>query len=110
MHHSSFLVLKIRWGKVDSRRKSIQNCLYTTSYNNNSNFENFKVYFTSAIDKISKESKIAVLVGDFNINLLNYDTHSDTAEFLNTLGSYCFQPRIIRPTRILCHFNRSHLL
>ena len=103
MHHSSFLVLKIRWGKVDSRRKSIQSCLYTTLYNNNSNFENFKVYFTSAIDKISKESKIAVLVGDFNINLLKYDTHSDTAEFLNTLGSYCFQPHIAKPTRITDH-------
>ena len=103
MHHSSFLVLKIRWGKVDSRRKSIQSCLYTTSYNNNSNFENFKVYFTSAIDKISKESKITILVGDFNINLLNYDTHSDAAEFLNTLGSYCFQPHIAKPTRITDH-------
>ena len=69
----------------------------------NSNFENFKVYFTSAIDKISKESKIAILVADFNINLLNYDTHSDTAEFLNTLGSYCFQPHITKRTRITDH-------
>ena len=42
-------------------------------------------------------------MGDFNINLLNYDTHTDTAEFLDTLATYCFQPHIIKPTRITDH-------
>ena len=40
-------------------------------------------------------------MGDFNINLLNFETHTDT--FMNTLGSYCFHPQILQPTRITDH-------
>lgn len=39
-------------------------------------------------------------MGDFNINLLNYVSHSSTGEFINTLATYCYQPHIIQPTRI----------
>ena len=39
-------------------------------------------------------------MGDFNINLLNFDTHSTTDEFLNILNSYLFNPPILQPTRI----------
>ena len=40
------------------------------------------------------------LLGDLNINLLNYETHPDTAEYLNLLYSHNFLPIINRPTRI----------
>ena len=39
-------------------------------------------------------------MGDFNINLLNYDSHPATADFVNTLSSYSFHPQILKPTRI----------
>ena len=42
-------------------------------------------------------------MGDFNINLLNFETHTDTDTFINTLGSYCFHPQILQPTRITDH-------
>ena len=43
--------------------------------------------------------------GCFNINLLNFDLHSPTEEFFNTMTSYFFfQPHIIQPTRITDHF------
>ena len=42
-------------------------------------------------------------MGDFNINLLNFDSHSPTDEFFNTMTSYFFQPHIIQPTRITDH-------
>ena len=42
-------------------------------------------------------------MGDFNFNLLNSDSHSGTEEFLNTLGSYFFNPHILQPTRITHH-------
>ena len=51
------------------------------------------------IEKVHRESKYCIMLGDFNTNLLNNDTHSPT-EFLNNLGSYFFQPRILKPTRI----------
>ena len=44
-----------------------------------------------------------MVLGDFNLNLLNIDSHSDTYEFLNTLGSYFFCPHILHPTRITDH-------
>ena len=42
-------------------------------------------------------------MGDFNLNLLNIDSHPGTDEFLNTMGSYLFNPHILKPTRITHH-------
>ena len=44
-----------------------------------------------------------VFMGDFNINLLNSDSHAFTVDFINTLSSYCFQPHILHPTCITRH-------
>ena len=41
-------------------------------------------------------------MGNFNINLLNVDSHPATDEFLNTLGSYFFNLHILQPTRHGC--------
>ena len=49
---------------------------------------------------ISKERKLCYFLGDFNLNILNYDSHSATAEFLDTLYAYATLPLINRPTRI----------
>ena len=38
-------------------------------------------------------------MGDVNINLLNSDSHLQTAEFLETLYSFSFSPLITKPTR-----------
>ena len=55
------------------------------------------------MDRIVRENKICYLAGDFNINLLNHDTHQLTAEFLNIMYSNSFIPLINRPTRITEH-------
>ena len=55
------------------------------------------------IEKANTENKYCFLLGDFNINLLNYDTHTQTEDFINTLNSYFFEPHIIKPTRITDH-------
>ena len=39
-------------------------------------------------------------MGDYNINLLNYDVHSSTVDFVDMIYSYSFMPLINRPTRI----------
>ena len=36
----------------------------------------------------------------FNLNLLNYERHPPTEDFINTLNSYFLEPHIIKPTRI----------
>ena len=42
-------------------------------------------------------------MGDFNLDLLKFDSHQDTNNFLNTLSSFVFQPQILQPTRITEH-------
>jgi len=39
-------------------------------------------------------------MGDFNINSLNYDSHTPTFDFMNTLFSNNFLPCITLPTGI----------
>ena len=50
--------------------------------------------------KISRENKICYLMGDYNLNLMNYNTHQFTNEFLDSMFSSMFVPLITRPTRI----------
>ena len=42
-------------------------------------------YLNELLDKLIKENKNMFLLGDFNINLLNYDIHPPTNEFLDFL-------------------------
>ena len=57
-------------------------------------------YLNELLDKLSKENKTIFLLGDFNINLLNYDIHPPTNEFLDSLSSYYFLPHILQPSRV----------
>ena len=57
-------------------------------------------YLNPLLDKLSKENKTIFLLGDFNIDLLKYDSHPPTNEFLDSLSSNYFLPHIIHPTRI----------
>ena len=59
--------------------------------------------FYKTVDKIHKVSKLCVFMRDFNINLLNSDSHALTDDFINTLSSYSFQPHILHPTSITSH-------
>ena len=54
-------------------------------------------------DRINRENKTCIIMGDFNIDLLKFESHSATDGFLNTLGSNFFQPYILQPTRITDH-------
>ena len=51
----------------------------------------------------SIEKKNCAILGDFNIDLLKYDSHQITDDFINTLGTLFFQPYILQPTRITDH-------
>ena len=57
------------------------------------------------LENISKEQKFIFLLGDFNVNLLNYNEHNQTNEFLDFLASNSFIPLILERTRITSHSN-----
>ena len=62
-------------------------------------------YSNKLLENISKEQKLVFLLGDFNVNLLNYNKHNQTNEFLDFLASILFIPLILQPTRITSHSN-----
>ena len=52
------------------------------------------------LDRIKKENKICYLLGDYNINLLNYDSHNATVAFADLLNANSLIPLINRTTRV----------
>ena len=62
-------------------------------------------YLNKLLENISKEQKSIFLLGDFNVNLLNYNEHNPTNEFLDSLVSNSFIPINLQPTRITSHSN-----
>ena len=39
-------------------------------------------------------------MGDFNVNLINYASHSPTSDFYDLFSSFGFRPLILQPTRV----------
>ena len=64
-------------------------------------FNSFNSEFLKPLlHKINLESKQTILLGDFNVNLLDTETCTDSSTFLDTLGSNLIVPQILIPTRI----------
>ena len=58
-------------------------------------------YLNPLLDNLSKEAnKTIVLLGEFHIELLNFDTSEQVSTFLDDLASNSLQPQIFLPTRI----------
>ena len=64
-------------------------------------------FLSPLLQLVGRENKSIVLLGDFNINLLKYDSNAGVSNFLDTLGSYSILPRVLLPTRIT---ENSHTL
>ena len=54
------------------------------------------------LKKLSHENKRILIIGDLNINLLNYDG-KNTANFLDPTFSYSYLPFINTPTKVTGH-------
>ena len=52
----------------------------------------FNNHLNHMLEKVSKEQKQIFLLKDFNINLLNYNVHHPTNDFLDSLASNCIIP------------------
>ena len=57
-------------------------------------------YFAPTSDKVNKERKKGVFLGDFNINLLDFGKKKEVDKFIDTATSHNFFPTISLPTRI----------
>ena len=79
-----------------------QNQLIGTVYKHPSmNVSKFNLeYLTDILTKIKNENKNIMLIGDFNVNLINYYKSRSTYEFLELLFNHNFTPQIMLPSRI----------
>ena len=74
------------------------NTIYRQPSGNKKNFEN---YFGKFLEKT--KTKTTYLFGDFNLNLLDYDTNCKVKSYCNTAFSHNFIPTINKPTRVTNH-------
>jgi len=66
----------------------------------NTDIHIFNQYLISVLSLIKTENKISYIMGDYNINILNSESHGDTGRFLDIMYSHSFIPLITKPTRI----------
>ena len=57
----------------------------------------------SILSKIENKNKIICVMDDFNLNRLNYVTHTHTDDFVNSIVSHCLIQHILQPTRVTDH-------
>ena len=80
------------------QKNIIIGCVYKHPKHEVSGFTNN--FITPLLDKLSNENKDIMIMGDFNINLINYNDDKNTGNFLDTMFSQSFLPYITTPTRI----------
>ena len=76
----------------------IVGCIYKHPGMNMNTF--LKNHLNPAMQKILKENKDVVLLGDFNIDLLKSGSNIIVNTFIDTLQSFCLLPSISLPTRV----------
>ena len=82
----------------DSNKNTIVGCIYKHPGLTIQEF-NFD-FFYPLIDKLASENKNIVLLGDFNVDLLHYESNNPTREFLDLMFSASLTPQITVPTRL----------
>ena len=65
--------------------------------------EFIEIYLSELPQKLSKEDKTAILMGDLNIDLLKYDYNTDSASFLDSLYTNFLLPYISTSSRVTPH-------
>ena len=72
--------------------------------------ELFLEHFQGILDSITERKCKAVLCGDFNLDLLSYNVHNYTADFVSMLFSAGFLQLISNPTRVSTNNNTATLI
>ena len=79
-------------------KNTIIGCIY--KHPNLAIQEFMDTFLQPLLDNLSYENKNVILMGDFNIDLLHYESHNQTREFLDKIYFGSLTPHITIPTRI----------
>ena len=81
---------------VNSSKSQIIGCIYRPP---NRDINVFRRYMKDIRHKLRHYKKRCHLLGDYNINLLRAEQHTETSDFLDDMYSDLFMPVITKPTR-----------
>lgn len=94
-HETKFIEIKF-----ENKRPLIIGCVYRHPSSSISVSDFSNLYLDPLLTKISNENKQCIVMGDFNINLLNVDNNQAYNQFYNLFTSNSFSPYILQPTRL----------
>ena len=60
----------------------------------------FSTTYLEILELLNKEKKQSVIMGDFNLDLLQFNKHNATDDFINNVFSQSYIPVITKPTRV----------
>ena len=85
---------------LKDRKNLVVGCVYRHPSSDIPITEFAEKHLEPIINKISKEKKECMLMGDFNIDLLKSGGDNTASKFYNNLTSYFFTPFILQPSRL----------
>ena len=75
---------ELLWEDINDVNKNDKNLLCYCLYRHpSSDINKFIDHMTSILQKVLKENKTLFFMSDFNINLYNYSSHTETNDFIN---------------------------
>ena len=87
------------WIEIENRNG--KNYLFCCVYRHpSSNIDIFCDYLQEVLSNPAVCNKLVFILGDFNINLLNYNSDTPTSNFVNFFFSKQFLPYIVHPSRV----------
>ena len=96
-HYCESMFIEIDKSVFGSQRNMLVGVIYRPP---NTDMKLFIDALKEILENVQSENKVLYLVGDYNINHLNVDSHSLTVDFNDTIYSYGLVPLITRPTRV----------
>ena len=66
----------------------------------NTDIKEFNEIMQTLLENTKTENKVCYLMGDYNMDLLNSESHGPTSNYNDTMYNNGFMPLITRPTRI----------
>lgn len=93
---------EVIWVEVENKKG--KNYLFCCAYRHPStSFDSFHEYLQEVLSSPVVTGKQVFVLGDFNINLLNYNSSTPITNYVNFLFSKQFLPYIIHPSRVSAH-------
>jgi len=85
--------------------------IYRPNTEPRADIDRFSSTLFDIMDIINTENKVCVIIGDMNIDLLKFGSHTKTSDYLDTIFPYVFASnyKTHKDYQLVGNINRSHL-